>query len=63
MKNLTELYVCENEITDIRGLENLVSLVKISLRNNKIKKIMNPFPYLPSLTHINLRENQIASLK
>ena len=24
---------------------------------------MNPFPYLPALTHLNLRENQIGSLK
>jgi Leucine-rich repeat (LRR) protein len=62
MKNLRQLYVCENELTDIRGLENLPNLHKLSVRNNKIKSILNPFPYLPSLSYINLRENHIAKL-
>ena len=55
MKNLKELYVCENELTDIRGLDNLNSLVKLSVRNNKIKTIMNPFPHLPMLSYLNMR--------
>lgn len=63
MKKLKELYVCENEITDIRGLENLPQLQKLSVRNNKVKAIMTPFPQLPSLMQINLRENQIAKLE
>lgn len=49
MKKLSELYVCENEITDIRGLENLPCLIKLSVRNNKLKGFMTPFPFLPSL--------------
>ena len=63
MKNLKELYVCENELTDIRGLENLPNLHRLSVRNNKIKGILNPFPQLPSLSYLNLRENQIAKLE
>lgn len=63
MKKLTELYVCENELTDLRGLENLPALKKLSVRNNKLKGFMNPFPYLPCLEHLNIRENQFASLK
>ena len=63
MKQLKELYVCENELTDIRGLENLPHLHKLSVRNNKIKTILNPFPQLPSLSAINLRENQFAKLE
>ncbi len=39
------------------------ALAKLSVRNNKIKKIMKPFPYLPSLIHLNLRENQIPNIK
>ena len=39
MKNLKQLYVCENELTDIRGLENLPNLQKLSVRNNKLKSI------------------------
>lgn len=63
MKQLKELYVCENELTDIRGLENLPILHKLSVRNNKIKGILSPFPNLPSLSYLNLRENQIGKLE
>ena len=47
----------------MRGIENVPSLEKLSLRNNKIKTIMTPFPYMPALKHLNLRENQISSIK
>jgi len=47
----------------MRGLENLPSLKRLSLRNNKIKSFMNPFPHLPALQYLNLRENQISSIK
>jgi Leucine-rich repeat (LRR) protein len=57
-----ELYVCENEVTDLRGLENLPVLRRLSLRNNKIKTFMSPFPHLPSLQYLNLRENQLSSI-
>ena len=63
MKCLKELYVCENELTDIRGLEHLPQLHKLSVRNNKIKGFLNPFPQLPSLCYLNLRQNQIAKLE
>lgn len=49
-------------MTDIRGLEALPNLQKLSVRNNKIKSILSPFPYLPNLTYLNLRENQLAKL-
>ncbi len=32
------------------------------MRNNKLKAILSPFPFLPSLNYLNLRENQIAKL-
>jgi len=35
-------------------------LQKLSVRNNKLKGIYAPFPHLPALTYLNLRENQIA---
>lgn len=63
LKNLRQLYVCENELTDIRGLEVLPNLQKLSVRNNKIKSILTPFPFLPNLAYLNLRENQIAKLE
>lgn len=63
MKSLKELYVCENELTDIRGLEALPALWRVSVRNNKLKNIYNPFPTLPALTYLNLRENQIAKIE
>lgn len=62
LKSCKELYVCENEITDIRGLENLSVLRRLSLRNNKVKTFMSPFPHLPSIQYLNLRENQIGSI-
>lgn len=49
-------------MTDIRGLEALPQLQKLSVRNNKIKSILTPFPFLPNLSYINLRENQLAKL-
>ena len=49
-------------MTDIRGLEALPNLQKLSVRNNKIKSILSPFPYLPNLNYLNLRENQLAKL-
>lgn len=55
MRSLKQLYVCENELTDIRGLEALPSLQKLSVRNNKLKAIYSPFPFLPSLNYLSLR--------
>lgn len=63
MKALKEIYICENELTDLRGLENVPSLWKLSVRANKITKIMSPFPYLPALRYLNLRENQISKME
>ncbi|MBP9777523.1 MAG: leucine-rich repeat domain-containing protein [Alphaproteobacteria bacterium] len=44
-------------------MENLPLLEKLSVRNNKIKAILSPFPNLPALSYLNLRENQIAKLE
>lgn len=43
-------------------MENLPALKKLYVRNNKIKKLLKPFPHLPSLAHLNLRENQIDKI-
>ena len=60
MPHLVELYLSENDISDFRGLRNLPKLTRLYLRANKIKKILNPFPFLPSLQHLNLRQNLIG---
>ena len=40
---------------------DLPKLKTLHLRDNKIKLIKEPLPYLPSLYHLNLRGNMIKS--
>ena len=42
---------------------NISINTQLNYIDNKINKIMSPFPYLPALTQLNLRENQLASIK
>lgn len=41
LTELTELYISENGITSIKGLENNLKLETIDLAKNQIKKIEN----------------------
>lgn len=59
MPRLLELGAEENEITDFRDLHDLPLLRKLMLNKNKIRKILTPFPYLPSLYHVSVAENEI----
>lgn len=49
MPKLEELYLESNVITNLIGYENLPNLRKLHLRKNKIEKIDEEFPELPSL--------------
>ncbi|XP_051912291.1 leucine-rich repeat-containing protein 23-like [Hippocampus zosterae] len=62
MPALKELYLGENEISDLRGLEDLPRLERLHVRANKLKGFLSPFPHLPALQHLNLRENQLEAL-
>mmetsp|Transcript_32815 Transcript_32815/g.23725 ORF Transcript_32815/g.23725 Transcript_32815/m.23725 type:complete len:161 (+) Transcript_32815:556-1038(+) len=63
MPMLEELYLAENEITQINHLLNLPSLKKLNLRANKVESLKDGLPELPSLEYLNLRENALAEAK
>ena len=57
---LQELYLNENEITNISHLNNMPMLRKLDLNTNKIAKL-NDLPELPSLEHLDLGMNVIET--
>lgn len=61
MPLLRELYIADNEISDLKELHKVYNLQKINARKNKITNL-SEFPELPSLVYLNLRENQIAKV-
>ena len=63
MPNLKELNVEENLLTHYRDLKNLDKLQSLNLAKNKFKKIKGPLPYLPSLNHMSIAENEITDLR
>jgi len=63
MPRLEELYMGFNAITSLSGWESLPMLKKLSLRKNKLEKIEEELPELPSLVYLNLRSNNIPSMK
>ena len=64
MPALTELYLPENQIASIVGLENLPSLKKLQLRKNLIEGFdEEAFPDLPSLETLSLRENPLSKIE
>jgi len=64
MPKLTELYLANNNIGSLMGIEGLPSLKILHLRHNKIEKIEEEgLGELPSLEYLNLRTNKIADLE
>ena len=58
---LTELYLFENEISNIEHLEKLTKLKVLKLADNKISKIAN-LDTLVNLTYLSLRYNNIQEI-
>eukprot|EP01051_Picozoa_sp_SAG22_P016132 SAG22_NODE_2220_length_2822_cov_1.945648_3_plen_89_part_00 len=56
LTSLTELYLQNNQITDIAPLSTLTSLTRLYLRGNQITDI-TPLMSLTSLTCLDLRNN------
>ena len=60
--NLQILYLYNNQITEIKGFENLVNLKELSLSNNQIIEIKG-LDKLINLQVLNLNNNQITEIK
>jgi hypothetical protein len=61
MSKLEELYVANNLISSLMGLEGTGSLKKLHLRHNKVTKVEEEgLPDLPNLEYLNLRTNTMA---
>jgi len=64
MPKLEELYLSNNNITTLIGIENVPMLKKLHLRHNKIEKIEEEgLPELPALEYLNLRTNKLATME
>lgn len=63
MPNLEELYMESNSMTTLSGWESLPKLKTLHLRRNKIEKMEEELPELPSLTYLNLRGNNIHTME
>ena len=62
MPCLVELYLAENELVSLEGLENVPSLKKLHCRKNQIAKLQK-IGTLPAIEYLNLRENPIENIK
>jgi Leucine-rich repeat (LRR) protein len=60
-KNVEELYLSNNQISDLKPLQSLTNLKKIYLRGNKIKDI-TPLQSLTNLTELDIKSNGINDL-
>lgn len=56
------MYLCSNQISEIKGLDNLKQLEDIYLSHNEITEIKG-LDCLPNLSHISLNWNQITEIK
>lgn len=64
MPRLEELYVQNNSITTMVGIDGVPALKKLNMRHNKIEKIEEEgLPDLPVLEYLNLRTNRISSME
>ena len=54
LPKLEELYVAENQLLDMKGLENCSTLKTLHLRRNKVSSLMD-FSGLPNLEYLNVR--------
>lgn len=61
MPKMEELYLANNVISSLTGLEGTPALRKLHLRHNKITKIEEEgLPDLPALEYLTLRTNNVA---
>lgn len=60
--NLSELYLSENGIEQIEGLENNTKLETLDLAKNRIKKIEN-VSHLKDMTEFWINDNQVGDWK
>lgn len=66
LPKLQELYLANNVIASLTGVEGLTSLKKLHLRHNKIEKIEDEVPFeemYPALEYLNLRTNKIPAME
>ncbi|XP_045781586.1 leucine-rich repeat-containing protein 23-like [Maniola jurtina] len=61
--NLDSLYLAGNKITTLVGIERLVNLRILHVRNNPIKLLYGFHPGLKKLQYLNLRNCRVASLR
>jgi len=65
MPKLTELYLQNNAIASLVGVEGLPALKKLNLRHNKLEKVEDEVPFeemYPALEYLNLRTNKIPGM-
>ena len=64
MAKLEELYLANNNISSLIGIEGVPMLKKLHLRHNKIEKIEEEgLPELPALEYLNLRTNKVTTME
>lgn len=66
MPKLVELYLANNVIASLTGVEGLAALKKLHLRHNKIEKIEDETPWeemYPALEYLNLRTNKVPAME
>lgn len=65
MPKLQELYLYNNVVASLTGVEGLTSLKKLHIRRNKIDKIEDEVPWeemYPALEYLNLRSNKVSGM-
>jgi Leucine-rich repeat (LRR) protein len=63
MPKLEELYIANNNISSLVGLDGVPNLKRLHIRHNKIEKIEEEgLPELAMLEYLNLRTNKVNDL-
>ncbi|KAM4704383.1 LOW QUALITY PROTEIN: leucine-rich repeat-containing protein 23 [Rhinophrynus dorsalis] len=63
LPNLRELYLAQNNLSKLEGLENLVHLTSLHLRDNQLQTLDGFSENLRALQYLNLRGNLVAQLQ
>lgn len=58
--SLERLYLAENEIEELKGVDNLVSLKTLHLRDNRLRNLDGFASTCAKLKYLNIRRNSIA---
>ena len=61
LTNLIELYLSDNQLSDISPLKGLTNLMKLNLSDNQLSDI-SPLKKLTNLMELNLRQNQLRDI-